>query len=131
MQDGKIPAVADLGVFEQLRFKGKDKPDQNAKAKFMALFRQMAQLGSVSPKRFAKEMDGFYAFTVEMNKIQLRIVCFQEGNRWLLTHGFQKPGAQRKLGQWPAGEIRRAKNIRAEYLSRKSKLTGIKIWKRR
>ncbi len=70
---------------------------------------QMADYGSVSPKRFKKEMESFYAFRHEVRNVQIRFPCFQDGNRWVLTHGFIKPGAQKGMGEWPSAEVERAK----------------------
>lgn len=89
-------------------------------AKFLVLFQAMANLGWLSPKRFKKEMDDLWAFRHEVQNRQLRFSCFQDGNRWIVTHGFVKPGAQKGKGKWPQSEVTRARRIRDEYLSRKT-----------
>src|SRR5207302_8687416 len=91
-----------------------------ALARFLVLFQQMAEHGQVASKRFGKEMGQLYAFKHEVRKVQIRFPCFQDGNRWILTHGFFKPGAQKKRGTWPESEVTRAAQIRSEYFQRKS-----------
>ena len=92
-------------------------------AKCFAVFDQMASYGpeQVNKKRFKSEMDGLCAFKFEIDKRQIRFPCFRDGNCWIITHGFFKPGAQQGLGDWPNEHIDRAKNIRDEYIQRKSK----------
>jgi hypothetical protein len=85
----------------------------------MVLFQQMADYGRLSWKRFKSEMRDLYAFRHEVRNLQIRFPCFQDGNRWLLTHGFVKPGAKRGLGDWPEQEVKRAREIAAEYWHRK------------
>ena len=104
---------------ERIREKGKEQPEATARARFAVLFQQMANYGNVSGKRFKKEMGRLYAFRHEVGNQQIRFPCFQDGNRWILTHGFIKPGAKRGKGKWPESEIRRAEEIMAEYLQRK------------
>jgi hypothetical protein len=109
-----------------LREGAKDEEDKTAAARFMVLFQQMANYGAVSPKRFKKEMEGFHAFKHEVKNRQIRFPCFQDGKRWILTHGFFKPGARKKgLGEWPEEQIQRACAHRDEYFRRKLKL-GVK-----
>jgi hypothetical protein len=88
-------------------------------ARFMVLFDQLAKYGRISPKRFKKEMGRLFAFRHELGKRQIRFPCFQDGNRWILTHGFIKPGAQKGQGDWPRSELDRAENIMGEYFERK------------
>ena len=83
-----------------------------------------ARYGNVQSKRFKKEMGKLYAFRHEIDNRQIRFPCFQDGNRWILTHGFIKPGAQKKKGKWPQGEIDRAGSIGAEYFRRKKLIVG-------
>jgi hypothetical protein len=59
-----------------------------------------------------KERDSIWAF----KSCQIRIGCFQDGNEWVLTHGFVK-----KCNNWPKSELERADRIRAEHLARKKK----------
>ncbi len=96
-----------------------DELDRLAVARFMNLFQQMADNGIVSQKRFKKEMGALSAFRHEVQNLQIRFPCFRDGNCWILTHGFIKPGAKKKLGQWPPTEVDRATRIMNEYLARK------------
>jgi hypothetical protein len=107
-QSGGVPAKE---FFDSLP--GKAKP------RFAVLFQHMANYGSVSDKRFKKEMGKLFAFRHEVGKRQIRFPCFQDGNRWILTHGFFKPGAQKGMGKWPEREIKRAQEMETEYWARK------------
>jgi hypothetical protein len=100
---------------EQLKEGGKHKPQATARARFMVLFEMMANSGAVPSKRFGKEMGRLFAFKHEVRKVQIRFPCFQDGKRWMLTHGFIKPGAKKKLGNWPQTEVDRANAIKGEY----------------
>ncbi len=123
LQNGEIPAKEFLeNECEAIREKGKNDPQSTAHARFLLLFQVMAEYGWVAPKRFKKEMGALYAFKHEVKNIQIRFPCFQDGNHWLLTHGFIKPGAQRGKGKWPESEVRRANQIEAEYYQRKKQL---------
>jgi hypothetical protein len=88
----------------------------------MVLFQTMADHGRIQSKRFSSEMEGLYAFKHEVRNTQIRFPCFQDGNKWILTHGFIKPGAKRGLGDWPESEIEKAKQIRGEYFGRMKKI---------
>lgn len=96
--------------------------DETVAARFLVLFQNMANYGLVPPKRLKTEMDGLCAFRHEVGNRQIRFPCFQDGNRWIVTHGFVKPGAKNGKGKWPSSEVERAKNIRAEYWTRKKRL---------
>lgn len=117
---GKSPAhdflLQDLVAINE---KSKDDPAGTAYARFLVLFQTMANYGRVSGKRFGKEMGSLFGFKHEVRKVQIRFPCFPDGNRWILTHGFIKPGAQKKLGEWPASEVKRANEIMIEYFERK------------
>lgn len=117
---GDVPAEEFLQtVLAQIREKGNDDPEATARARFMVLFQLMANYGRVSPKRFKKEMGKLFAFKHEVKNLQIRFPCFQDGNKWIVTHGFIKPGAKKKMGDWPHSEVRRAEKIMAEYWARK------------
>jgi hypothetical protein len=119
--NGRAPAEEFLDTeLENVREKGKHEPQATARARFLALFQQMANHGELSGKRFGKEMGHLYAFKHEVRKLQIRFPCFQDGNRWILTHGFFKPGARKKKGTWPQSEVTRAEQIRSEYLQKKT-----------
>ncbi len=115
MPDGSSPARDFLQESADVREKGKDRPDATAQAKLMVLFDQMAMHGKVSYKRFSREVGKIYAFKCEVRNIQIRVACFQDGNKWILTHGFKKQGAQSGLGKWPKSEIERAEFIMNTY----------------
>ena len=119
--NGDAPAAKFLNTdLENLREKGKDEPQATARARFLVLFQQMADCGRVGTgKRFSKEMGQLYAFKHEVRHVQIRFPCFQDRNRWILTHGFLKPGAQKKKGKWPASEVARAEQIMSEYFQRR------------
>jgi hypothetical protein len=105
---------------KKLRRKGKDEPLASAQDAFVALFIQMARFGQVPKSRFKSEMRGFHAFRDEICGKQIRFPCFQDGNKWIITHGFFKPGARRGgLGEWPPTEVDRAVNLREVYFERK------------
>lgn len=108
-----------LGELEQIREKTKSDPKSSATARFLVLFQMMANYGRVSPKRFKKEMGKLFAFRHEVKNLQIRFPCFQDGSKWILTHGFIKPGARKKMGDWPECEVTRAEEIMAEYWRRK------------
>jgi hypothetical protein len=117
---GKIPANEFLDHdLEQLRIKGKSEPESTARAKFQFYFQQMANYGNLSPKHYDKEMGNLFAFKHEIRNKQIRFPCFRDGSKWLLTHGFFKPGAKRRRGRWPQNEIDRANEIMGEYWYRK------------
>jgi Phage derived protein Gp49-like (DUF891) len=111
---------------ETIREGGKDKPQSTARARFMVLFQTMADYGRIQRQRFSSEMDGLFAFKKEVRNVQIRFPCFQDDDKWILTHGFIKPGAQRGLGDWPEAEIDRAKQIRGEYFELKKKIADAK-----
>jgi len=111
------------GECEQIREGGKHKPEATARGRFAVLFQQMANYGNVSPKRFKKEMGALFAFSHEVANTQIRFPCFQDGVKWIVTHGFCKPGAKKGRGQWPDSEVKRAEEIMAEYFRRKQSIT--------
>ncbi|MEX2141310.1 MAG: type II toxin-antitoxin system RelE/ParE family toxin [Pirellulales bacterium] len=93
--------------------------DRKVRAKFLALFGQMAKFGWIAnPSRFSHEADKIYGFKFNHQNQLIRFPCFQIANRWLLTHGFRKPGAQRGRGSWPKRELEKAKEIMKEHLAR-------------
>ena len=121
--NGVAPAERFLETdLEDIREKGKDQPQATARARFLVLFQQMADHGRVASNRFGKEMGPLYAFKHEVRNKQIRFPCFQDSNRWILTHGFLKPGAQKKKGGWPPNEVARAEEIRSEYFRRKEQM---------
>jgi len=65
--------------------------------------------------KFKSEQGQLFAFSLELNNVQYRFPCFRDGARWVVTHGFKKPGAQKGKGKWPKSEIDRANRIMGEY----------------
>ncbi len=87
-----------------------------AKAKFAVIFQTLANTGTVPNRsRFSPEQGKIYGVKHEQGKKLIRFACFQEGNCWVLTHGFFKPGAKKDLGKWPQEQIKRAERIMAEH----------------
>jgi hypothetical protein len=119
---GNCPAQSFLNDdCEQIREGGKGEPESTARAKFQFLFQQMANYGNIAPKRFKKEMGKFFAFRHTVRNVQIRFPCFVDGDKWIVTHGFSKPGAQRGLGTWPSSEVKRAEELMREYFKRKGR----------
>ena|SRR5947209_5727811 len=118
-ESGTCPAREFWEACEQIREGSKLKPDSTARAKFAVLFQEMADNGALSPKRFKKEMGKLFAFAQEVRNVQIRFPCFQDGSKWIVTSGFQKPGAQSGKGQWPDSEVKKAEDMMAEYFRRK------------
>lgn len=90
--------------------------DAKGQAKFNHLFHQMAATGRLRDNRFRPEAEHFFAFSHEVRNVQIRFPCFNDGRRWIVTHGFAKQGAQKGRGKWRQSEIDRAIEIQAEYL---------------
>jgi hypothetical protein len=78
-------------------------------AKFDHLFRVMAAKGKIFNKEHFRLLeDGIWEFKRDGD----RILCFQSGRSWFLTHHYSKGGR----AKCPPGEIKRAIEIRAEHL---------------
>jgi hypothetical protein len=89
---------------------------RKAKAKFVWLFTQMATRGRITKaNRFSRESGKVYGFKYNVSNHLLRIACIQDGKTWVLTHGFDKPGAQKGKGAWPPEEITRATRLMEEH----------------
>ena len=117
LTSGRMPVTEFLDELQKLIIKRL--PPQTARMKVATQFQIMADAGSVPAKRFKKEMGVFYAFKFEIGNKQIRFPCFRDGNKWIVTHGFFKPGAQKGLGAWPAEQENRAAEIKSEYDRRK------------
>ncbi len=103
--NGKIPAKAFL---DSLGLDG---------AVFLTLFDEMAADGKTkNSSRFSHEDGKIYGFKHKIKNRQVRFACFQDGNKWVLTHGFWKPGAQKGLGKWRPEEIERGNKLMREYI---------------
>ncbi|CAN5895799.1 hypothetical protein BH23PLA1_BH23PLA1_24580 [soil metagenome] len=99
-----------------------DALSESDQAKFSSLFVWMGDLGMLRNKeKFRAIGDVKCSITESISKISLfefkihgeRIVTFQSGRRWVLTHGFSKKGAVLKT------ERERAKQIIEEDLSQR------------
>jgi hypothetical protein len=95
-----------------------------ARDKCLEWFQVLADEGKLPPKRFRNEALSFLACAFEIGNKQIRFPCFRDGRQWIITHGFEKPGAKKKLGAWPPEQIDRADGLRKEYEYRK-KLLGV------
>jgi len=83
-------------------------------AKLYGLFQWMADSGQIRNKsKFKHERGRIYTFKKNTNDCRMmRVPCFQIGNRWLLTHGFIKPGQDK----WRPEYFTTAERIMNEYL---------------
>ncbi len=79
-----------------------------------ALFQGMANSGVLSENKFKnlEASGGIWEFRSGAH----RLLCFQDGRSWVLTHGFKKSGQKT-----PKAQIARAQTIRAEYVELKKK----------
>lgn len=80
-------------------------------SKVQALLERMADHGEICNREKFKKVKGQIW---EFKSFQIRLLCFQDGKNWVLTHGFVK-----KQDQIPKREIERAEQIRAEDQSQK------------
>jgi len=79
-------------------------------AKLAKSFHKIAHVGRINNKeRFRKLHGKIYEFKVYP---KIRILCFQLGKTWLLTHGFYK-----ETGNTPPRQIERAESIMKEHIS--------------
>lgn len=98
-KNGKRPAMDYIERLEKL--------DQ---AKLAKSFKTMADVGRINnTERFRKLRGKIYEFKVHP---KVRVLCFQLGKAWLLTHGFNK-----ETGTTPARQIERAEDIMNEHIS--------------
>lgn len=105
--NGSIPAE---GFLRELKDNKKGSPDR---AKMFALFKRMADVGTIRNKQQFKRVEGKI---YEFKRHQVRVGCFQIGNSWVLTHGFIK-----KKDKWPRTEIDRAERIMKDHLSQQQR----------
>ncbi len=100
--NGNIPARDYIERLEQ--------PDH---AKLAKLFNTMVNIGKIyNTDRFRKlggRTGRIYEFKVHP---KVRVLCFQHGKAWLLTHGFDK-----ETGSTPPRQIERAESIMTEHIS--------------
>jgi len=97
-------------------------PVTTARLRCLEWFQILADEGQLPKKRFRNEASSLLAFCFEIKNRQIRFPCFRDGQSWIITHGFFKPGAKKKLGRWPPEQIDRADRLRQEYGQRKSLL---------
>jgi len=105
------------------------------KAAVQAFLRHLADVGEEgihNKKRFRRERDAIWAVKRRATKGKrgeskekrasslIRLPCFRDGNRWILTHGFWKP----PKAKWPEAEFTLAFEIMNEQLSREAKNKG-------
>lgn len=120
---GSCPAEDFWNEIEEVREGKRDDEGGNAKAKFTDLFRQLATDGTLPAKRLVSE-DGFSAVKLKVANVQIRFPCFVEHKKWIVTHGFKKPGGKKGRGPWPQREIEKTQQIRGEYFLRKKELAS-------
>jgi len=82
-------------------------------AKLAKSFVKMAQVGRIHNKERFRKLGGksgkIYEFKIHP---KVRVLCFQLGKTWLLTHGFNK-----ETGDTPSRQIERAEVIMDEHIS--------------
>lgn len=79
-------------------------------AKLWKSFHHIAHIGRIyNTERFRKLRGKIYEFKIYP---KVRVLCFQLGKTWLLTHGFYK-----ETGSTPPRQIERAENIMKEHIS--------------
>ena len=73
-------------------------------------FKQLVDTGKIiNEEKFKKLREKIWEFKTYSG---IRVLCFQQGKSWLLTHGFKK-----QKGKTPPREIERAEDIRNEHMS--------------
>ena len=79
-------------------------------AKLAKSFHYITHIGRIhNPERFRKLCGKIYEFKVHP---KVRVLCFQSGKTWFLTHGFGK-----EKGDTPRRQIKRAEEIMEEHIS--------------
>ena len=79
-------------------------------AKLAKSFKHIADIGRINNiERFRKLYGKIYEFKVHP---KVRVLCFQSGKTWFLTHGFDK-----EKGDTPRRQIRCAEEIMKEQIS--------------
>ncbi len=87
--------------------------DESDQRKITVLFRRMADKGNVPNREQFKCVRGRI---FEFKKHQIRVFCFCERDRWLLTNGYKK-----KKDKLDRSEIDRAERVLQERLEREEK----------
>jgi len=101
-------------------------PVTTARDRCLEWFALLAEEGTLPSKRFRNEAASFLSCCFEIRNKQIRFPCFRDGNEWIVTHGFFKPGAKKGLGKWPPEQVERAVRLRNEYKQRKQFLQGLR-----
>ncbi|OHB64223.1 MAG: hypothetical protein A2Y76_16040 [Planctomycetes bacterium RBG_13_60_9] len=87
--------------------------DRLDQAKLAKSFTVMAQTGRIFNQERFRKLGGrtgrIFEFKVHP---KVRVLCFQQGKTWFLTHGYDK-----ETGNTPPKEIDRAEDIMQEHLS--------------
>lgn len=83
-----------------------EKSDLATLRKFAVTFQHMADAGVIGNKQRFRKVQGIIW---EFKYGQYRIVCYQDGRVWVLTHGFIK-----KCNKCPTKELKRANRIAQE-----------------
>ncbi|MFQ5424458.1 MAG: type II toxin-antitoxin system RelE/ParE family toxin [Phycisphaerae bacterium] len=97
--NGKMPAKEFI--------EGLPEADQR---KIAVLLHRMAEKGDVPNRQQFKPVRGKL---FEFKKHQIRVFCFRNGDRWLLTNGYKK-----KTDRLDSGQIRWAETVMQEHLQR-------------
>jgi phage-related protein len=93
-----------------------DALDTGYRANFMAKFKRMGDIGSITNKQQCRnEGDGVWCLKASVH----RLVFFSYGANVIITHGFRKQSEK-----MPQGEKDRALRMRAEYLDSRRKSDG-------
>lgn len=83
---------------------------QSDQAKLTRSFKQIADTGKIwNKERFRKLCGKIWEFKIHP---KVRVLCFQFGKTWFLTHGFDK-----ETGDTPRKEIERAEQIMKEHIA--------------
>jgi len=100
-----------------------DRLSSKAITSILARFKHVADNGEINvpDKIFKHERGEISAFKYTHKKHMLRFPCFRTGNRWIITHGFQKIPSK---SEWPEQEFDRANKIRTLVTSIEKKAAG-------
>src|SRR3569833_2886356 len=89
--------TVEFAVLDDRSMPAKPYYDSLSKADRAGLFGYMQHLACIGeinnqPKKFQHERGPFWAFKRKgQNARMIRLPCYQEGLRWIITHGFDKP----------------------------------------
>lgn len=97
-----------------------DSLDPSDRVNLVAYMKHLADNGIIhnQPKKFKLERFPFWSFKRKgKGRRKIRIPCYQQDLRWILTHGFDKPARS----EWDEQEFTTATAIRNEQLTRERK----------